>query len=429
LEVLQRVHRLAQQRGPTTTGVLFLGDFWHIRGTLRVDCLNAVLAELRTWTVPMILIPGNHDQVTLGGHSHGLTPLEQSYRVTITHNSTMGSTTTTTTIPGPLVISHPTKLANALLVPHIRDLAIMESVLQSPLAYSSQALFVHADVTGAYMNDMIVSTGGVHPSVFPPHKPIYSGHFHKPHTVTHNHNTICIEYLGSPYETSLAEAQQAKAIVVLDATQGWKCIERIPIDIGRKHYKPGSLQELLDLHVVTDNNNNNNNNNNKRVMEGDRIVLTLSRKEFLDDLDNNAVVQDHIRHLRKHGVAVEIREAPPEVETTAMTTAATTLALEDLSPGSIWDRFAKEQVNRGVWEQEEATRLHAAGLQILEELESDNNSSKASDSGMLATPTNLQFDSVSVEGYGPFPNRVQYPLNDRGLVLLRGLNLDGGSDR
>jgi hypothetical protein len=39
---------------------------------------------------------------------------------------------------------------NALFVPHIRDLTIMESVLSSQAAKKSAALFVHADVTGVH---------------------------------------------------------------------------------------------------------------------------------------------------------------------------------------------------------------------------------------------------------------------------------------
>ena len=51
LEVLDKVHGLAIERN---AGVLFLGDFWHHRGTLRVDCLNAVLSHFRSWQVPMV---------------------------------------------------------------------------------------------------------------------------------------------------------------------------------------------------------------------------------------------------------------------------------------------------------------------------------------------------------------------------------------
>lgn len=41
------------------------GDFWHNRGILPVEPLNAVLAELESWNAPTIMMPGNHDQVYL----------------------------------------------------------------------------------------------------------------------------------------------------------------------------------------------------------------------------------------------------------------------------------------------------------------------------------------------------------------------------
>jgi len=54
LQVLDFVHQQAITRN---AGIVFLGDFWHQRGVLRVDCLNAVLQALSTWKVPMIMIP------------------------------------------------------------------------------------------------------------------------------------------------------------------------------------------------------------------------------------------------------------------------------------------------------------------------------------------------------------------------------------
>ena len=42
LQVLRRVHDTAVAKD---AGIVFLGDFWHLRGTLRVDCLNAVLVN------------------------------------------------------------------------------------------------------------------------------------------------------------------------------------------------------------------------------------------------------------------------------------------------------------------------------------------------------------------------------------------------
>ena len=145
-------------------------------------------------------IPGNHDQVTLSGLEHALTPLQNAYRITSIDSPQ-------TNLPGILIFSHPTKIHNALFVPHIRDVGMMQSVLQSKVARSSSAVFVHADVTGASMNDLIVSTHGVAPAYFPPNVPIYSGHFHKPHFVTQPvaAPNVNIRYVGSPYETTLSE--------------------------------------------------------------------------------------------------------------------------------------------------------------------------------------------------------------------------------
>jgi hypothetical protein len=53
MNVLRRVHEVAKEQD---AGILFLGDFWHHRGTVRVDCLNAVLNELSDWEVPMIMV-------------------------------------------------------------------------------------------------------------------------------------------------------------------------------------------------------------------------------------------------------------------------------------------------------------------------------------------------------------------------------------
>ena len=60
-QVLHAVHEAAVARG---AGIIFLGDFWHVRGALSVDLLNRVLRALEQWTQPVIMIPGNHDQVT-----------------------------------------------------------------------------------------------------------------------------------------------------------------------------------------------------------------------------------------------------------------------------------------------------------------------------------------------------------------------------
>lgn len=60
--VLDAVHEEAAKRNG---GIIFLGDFWHVRGALSVDLLNRVMKIFRSWTRPVIMIPGNHDQVSI----------------------------------------------------------------------------------------------------------------------------------------------------------------------------------------------------------------------------------------------------------------------------------------------------------------------------------------------------------------------------
>ena len=59
-QVLQHINDVAVEE---KAGIIFLGDFWHVRGSLNVELLNRVLRSLMKWTQPVILIPGNHDQV------------------------------------------------------------------------------------------------------------------------------------------------------------------------------------------------------------------------------------------------------------------------------------------------------------------------------------------------------------------------------
>jgi DNA repair exonuclease SbcCD nuclease subunit len=403
LQVLHKVHEVAVAK---KAGVLFLGDFWHHRGTLRVDCLNAVLDHFKTWKVAMVMIPGNHDQVTLGGHNHGLSPLENAYRI--------GS------VAGPLVLSYPTKFLDALLVPHVRDIATMESILQSTEAKEARALFVHADVTGAYMNDLIVSQGGVSPSSFPPSKPIYSGHFHKPHTV--QSGDVKIEYFGSPYETSLAEAQQPKALAILDASQGWQCIEYVPLDIGRKHFKiTSSFQNLFNLHPT--NNDLESHTGKELVKPGDRVVVTVPKEE-VDGM--SLPVRTHIKELRKAGITVEINEVKNVAsDPMGSGTNGDASRLEEMTTESTWRAFLTESVRRGTMTDSDSDAMIAAGLEIVDEVESKEGPARA----QSLSVTDLHLNSVTLEGFGPFKESATYPLLNRGLVLLRGTNSDGGSDR
>lgn len=62
IELLDLVDAEARKRN---AGIIFLGDFWHVRGALNVDLLSRIMKSLEKWSQPVIMIPGNHDQVDI----------------------------------------------------------------------------------------------------------------------------------------------------------------------------------------------------------------------------------------------------------------------------------------------------------------------------------------------------------------------------
>ena len=127
-EVLHKVHEAALER---EAGIIFLGDFWHVRGALSVELLNKVLRSLRQWTQPVIMIPGNHDQVTLGGAVHALEPLMYAFNP-----------------EQALLISEPTVCLGALWIPYRRDHAMMQSILMAGADSPNVGIiFCHADIS------------------------------------------------------------------------------------------------------------------------------------------------------------------------------------------------------------------------------------------------------------------------------------------
>lgn len=251
-QVLHEVNECARQRN---AGIIFLGDFWHIRGALSVDLLNRVLKSLQRWSQPVIMIPGNHDQVTLGGKIHALEPLRYAFQE-----------------KNILMIDEPSICLNALWLPYRRNHHLMKHILTEAWNHSDiSAVFCHADVKGAWMNDGLQSREGVDIQLFPPNIPIFSGHFHKPHSVAFSQQSLryvlvfeyvrmllliatvfnlllCFyfySYVGSPYQTSLSEADQIKylyEVSLLDRDSNarahkWKETDRWPIQIGKRYFK------------------------------------------------------------------------------------------------------------------------------------------------------------------------------------------------
>jgi hypothetical protein len=342
-------------------GVLFLGDFWHARGALPVAPLNAVLALFSRWDVPTVMIPGNHDQVTAGGEEHALTPLGAAS-------------------PRVHIFSRPAVWRNALWLPYRRDESLLRAAMaaaRTPGAQPLRAVFAHADVLGASLNEAHQARHGMAPDAFPPRTPVYTGHYHTPHTVP----GTAITYVGAPYQVSLSEAGQAKRLMLLDSD--WAPIGEIPLDVGPRHFtlSGGDAAPPPGLRA------------------GDRLRWTLAPAAAGA---TPAPAPAAAALLEAAGVTVELvrppAAPPPRI-----------VAAEALGPAALLDAYADAVGLRPA--------ARALASQILAGL-------SGASGGPARRAAALELHALEVEGYGPFRGCVRYPLDSRGLVVVSGRNAD-----
>lgn len=347
-----------------------------------------------------------------------------------------------------LLISEPAVCMNALWMPYRRDRQLMASALRSAARRDDiSMIFCHADVKGAYMNDGVASKEGIDVETFPPNLPILSGHFHKPHTVAKNN--VHLRYVGSPYQTSLSEADQAKFLYLLSSRREstdpqsrhvWKEEEHWPMSFGRKYFR---VQGLSDPKLG-------------QVRPGDRVVLTVDR-ESLDGADTLAY------SLRGQGVEVEVRTdnlglikptslASAEDQALLSSNEAAdssenvwALGQEGVSTEScskLFERYVsclsvddfQHQIqadsaiaDQSYWEKYKASLLQS-GKQLLEQLVDRANVPVSV--GHPGEGRDLMLKRVHVQNFGPYGERTAvYPLDKRGLVLIQGrIEDDSGAD-
>jgi hypothetical protein len=137
-----------------------------------------------------------------------------------------------------------------------------------------------------------------------------------------------------------------------------------------------------------------------------------------------STIDGKIKSLRNAGAMVEVRELSPLAMGPLV---QSNEAVEEMTPQNILAAFLSEEVRREAMKNSTAEELLKAGLSLLEELELFEYSNNAVYSS--GNMTNLLLESVSLQGFGSFKDKVTYPLRERGLVLVRGTNKDGGGDR
>jgi len=360
VEVLQRVRAEALARD---AGVVFLGDFWHARGALPVEPLNEALAMMssREWCVPTIMIPGNHDQVTAGGEAHALTPLARA-------NSMIK------------VFDEPTLYQGALWLPYRRDAETLKEAIEATRG-EFNAIFCHADVVGASMNERFQARDGLDPELFGGAN-TYTGHYHKPHVVP---NTK-ITYVGSPYEVSRSEAGQKKELLVLDSltwTEGANA--RISLDIGPKHFAVHGADGAAPT----------------SAKPGDVIRWTIP----IEALDSaSAAVPAAVKKARDEGYVVEVCYVAKEIP-------ARIPRAEELGPAGLFDAYATAS--------DMAPDVSAFGREVLREVASSDD---APQTRRQSASVSVSFDAVEVEGFGAFQSVTRYPLASRGVCVVVGEN-------
>jgi hypothetical protein len=277
------------------------------------------------------------------------------------------------------VFSRPTLVGDSLWVPYGTDAQQLRAACEraasaTPLA----AVFCHADIVGGMMNEGVAATQGLPPDAFPPLPTrVYSGHYHKPHVVAEpTARGRHIQYAGSPYQTSMAEAGQRKALLVLDRTKGWAVDDEIELDLGPRHHvcDEPSAEDLTALAGG--------------LRQGDRVLV-------LSDAPEASTVTEFSREQRKRGVSVEVREPMREGSAAAAASSAAGPALDLLQPKALFTAYA------------EAKNLSSAARQAATELV---DAAQAQEGFAQACPLHIELSHVSLEGFGSFAERVQYPL-------------------
>ncbi|GMH99124.1 hypothetical protein TrVE_jg1623 [Triparma verrucosa] len=367
VRTLERLNELVMENegmNGNKNGIIFLGDFFHSRGSIPVPLLNSLCKTLSKVTAPTIMIPGNHDQITLGGSSHSLTFLPSI-------------------MPHCYVISSPQIFLSALWIPYRRNSSIW-STLPNSILPPLKALFVHADVRGAKMTSTYKSNSTLTMSTFPPSTPVYSGHFHLPHSIVSKDRKVT--YVGSPYQMSFSEAGDVKRFLVLD--EEFRVVEEVPVGrVGREFY--------IGLE------------GGREAEEGDIVRLDVLEGE-------EESVREEVREMKERGVDVVVRriqrkrnEGKDERDYNGDDS--------DRNPTMMSDSdFAFSFL--GSMNYNETSPIYHKVIDTL------NNVTTATSNSRV----DLQMGEIDLKGFASFKDKAEYPLDSRGLVLLKGGGASNG---
>jgi exonuclease SbcD len=221
-----------------------------------VDVLDQFLYAIAgERSVPVVMIPGNHDSADrlgfgarlLGaGRLHIVSSLQRAATPLVIHDES-----------GPIELFglpflEPARVREYLSDDDIRDHQSATSAMVQEICNASTAsrkvLVAHAFVRGGTVSDSerALTIGGldtVDASVFAPFNYVALGHLHRPQTA----GLPQVQYSGSPLKYSASELDHAKSFTSIEIDKDGGCtIEHIPIEVQRDLVRvEGTIDELL----------------------------------------------------------------------------------------------------------------------------------------------------------------------------------------
>lgn len=216
-KVLERVDEIVMSE--KLDGVIHIGDLYHTRYVLDIEIQNRLVDQLKLWEYPLVIVPGNHDQINLNNGRNALEVLDHVNNVVVRNEPGWGP------CEG-WEFAIPT-----LWLPYRKDIAAYAPALQADYTdgYASVG-FVHHGLVGAKMNTNVVAGehDGVPPAWFTGFSTVFFGHWHQ-----HQQVGNCV-FVGSPWQTRADEAGQEKGVILWDDTTGeWSFL---PVHVGRRFH-------------------------------------------------------------------------------------------------------------------------------------------------------------------------------------------------
>jgi DNA repair exonuclease SbcCD nuclease subunit/ABC-type thiamine transport system ATPase subunit len=212
LALLDRVRDIAKHYD---CPAICLGDFWDQRTALAVRHLDLVQREFEKWGnegVRLIIVPGNHDQVSMDGEVNAVRIFDAFSHVTVATEPFVDLDRKLAFIPWR---EEPEKQAETF----------------AALPGEGWTIFAHAEVQGAVANSGKSAAGRVGLDVIEKRaRACYVGHYHKRQKLGDR-----TWYIGSPFEMNFGERDEPHGIAIVDSESVEPCF--LDLDDFPKHHR------------------------------------------------------------------------------------------------------------------------------------------------------------------------------------------------